>query len=379
MNLAWKDIRRQLPRFLATALGLGLLYAIVLAMGGIYRGMVEDAVLLVDRSDADLWIVQRDTRGPFAERSVVSPSLEARARAVPGVASARSFTTITVQREREGRPLRTTLVGLDWPDDRGQRLPLVAGRPLATAHRELVVDQSLGLALGDAVALGDDVYRVVGLVTGMVGSGGDPLAFASDADVLRIQAYLPPEAVRLDRAGGGAGLASPPLVSAVLVRVAPGHDLEAVRRRIAAWPDVSVYSSEEQRALLLGGVIDKARRQIGLFRGLLAIVSSIIVSLVVFNMTVAKTREIALLKLMGAKLRVIVAMIVEQALLLGVLGYGFAVLVAQIAFERFPRRVVVGPEEYAGVFALVIAIGLIASVAGVRRALSISPTTILAG
>lgn len=379
MNLAWKDVRRQLPRFLATSFGLGLLFAIVLAMGGIYRGMVEDAVLLIDRSGADLWIVQRDTRGPFAERSVVSPSVETRARAVPGVAWARVFTTTTVQREHAGRPFRTTLVGLAWPDDRGAGLPLVAGRALATGHRELIADQSLALALGETIALGDDDYRVVGLLKGMVSSGGDGLAFVSNGDLLRIQGHLPAEAVRLDRAAGGGGVAAPALVSAVQVRVSPGRDVADVQRRMGSWADVSVYTSDEQRGLLLSGVVDKARRQIGLFRALLVIVSSIVVSLVVFNMTVAKTREIALLKLMGARLSVIVSMIVQQALLLGALGYGVAVLVAQLAFERFPRRVVVGREEYLGVLALVVAIALVASMAGVRRALTISPTTILAG
>jgi putative ABC transport system permease protein len=111
----------------------------------------------------------------------------------------------------------------------------------------------------------------------------------------------------------------------------------------------------------------------------LVVVSSIVVSLVVFNMTVAKTREIALLKLMGARARVVVGMIVQQSLMLGLLAYGFAVLVSQFAFAHFPRRVVVGPQEYVGVFVLTLAIGLLASLAAVRRAFNISPMTILAG
>ncbi len=379
MNLAWKDIRRQWPRFIATAVGLGLLYAIVLAMGGIYRGMVTDAVVLIDATGADLWLVQRDTQGPFAERSTVSPSLELRARAVPGVEWARSFVTATIQREHQGRALRATLVGLAWPDDRGDSIPLVAGRTLRRAHRELVADRSLGLGLGEVVPLGDETYTVVGLAAGMVGSGGDPLLFGTVSDVSRIQAYEAPEALRLRRATSSEGRLDASLVSAVLVRVAPGEDVLEVRRRVASWPDVSVTTQEEQRALLLGGVIDKARRQIGLFRGLLAIVSSIIVSLVVFNMTVAKTHEIALLKLMGAKLSVIVGMIVQQSLLLGLLGYAVALGIAEVAFPYFPRRVVVGPAEYAGVLVLVLVIGLLASAAAVRRALSIPATTILAG
>lgn len=377
MNLAAKDLRHQWKRFLATAAGLGLLFAIVLAMGGIYRGMIEDAVVLVDVMGADLWVVQRDTRGPFAERSVVPDVLETRARGVPGVRWARAFTTLTVQREHQGRVIRLSLVGLSWPEDRGDDLTLERGRPIRAPHREIVVDRSLGLGLGEELALGDDTYRVVGIGRGLVASGGDALGFVTQSDIDRIQAHLAPEAQRLARLTGTT--ASAPGVSAILVRVAPGASLEAVRARIAAWSDVSVHTTAEQRALLLEGVVDKARRQIGLFRALLAIVSGIVVSLVIFNMTVAKTREIALLKLMGAPLAMVVGMIVQQSLLLSTLAYAVALAISQVAFPHFPRRVVVGPEEMAGVFVLAIVIALLASLAAIRRALRIPPTTVLAG
>lgn len=377
MNLAAKDLRHQWKRFLATAAGLGLLFAIVLAMGGIYRGMIEDAVVLVDVMGADLWVVQRDTRGPFAERSVVPDVLETRARGVPGVRWARAFTTLTVQREHQGRVIRLSLVGLSWPEDRGDDLTLERGRPIRAPHREIVVDRSLGLGLGEELALGDDTYRVVGIGRGLVASGGDALGFVTQSDIDRIQAHLAPEAQRLARLTGTT--ASAPGVSAILVRVAPGASLEAVRARIAAWSDVSVHTTAEQRALLLEGVVDKARRQIGLFRALLAIVSGIVVSLVIFNMTVAKTREIALLKLMGAPLAMVVGMIVQQSLLLSTLAYAVALAISQVAFPHFPRRVVVGPEEMAGVFVLALVIALLASLAAIRRALRIPPTTVLAG
>lgn len=377
MNLAWRDVSHQKPRFLATAVGLGLLFAVVLAMGGIYRGMVEDAVVLVDAMDADLWVVQRDTRGPFAERSVIPRSLETRAHGVPGVASARLFTTLTIEPMHRGRPLRMTLVGLDHPDDNVAPSRLIAGRPLERAHREVVVDKTLGLSLGESVRLGDDDYRVVGISRGLLGSGGDGLAFVTEADLGRIEAYRVPEAVRLAREAGLAG--SRPGVSAMLVNVRPGVSVASVRARIERWDDVSVHDSAEQRDFLLLGVVDKARRQIGLFRALLAIVSGIVVSLVIFNMTVAKTREIALLKLMGARTSLVSGMILQQSLLLTALAYTVALFLAQVAFPHFPRRVVVGTQEYLGVLALSLVIALFASIAAIRRALAIPPTTILAG
>lgn len=377
MNLAWKDVRHQWPRFLATALGLGLLFTIVLAMGGIYRGMVEDATVLVNTMDADLWLVQRGTHGPFAERSVLPRSVEVRARGVPGVLSARRFSTLTIEPVHEGRPLRMTLVGLDHPRDRVPERVLIAGRPLERSHREIVVDRSLGLALGERVILGDDSYRVVGVGRGLVSSGGDGLAFVTDPDLVRIESYRVPEARRVARTAGLAEAS--PALSAVLVDVRPGATVESVRAHIARWDDVAVYDTEQQRQFLLLGVVDKARRQIGLFRTLLAIVSAIVVSLVIFNMTVAKTREIALLRLMGARTSLVAGMILQQSMLLGVLAYLVALVLSQIAFPHFPRRVVVGPQELLGILALAMAIAVLASLAAIRRALKIPPTTILAG
>ena len=47
MNLALKDIRHNLGRFALTTVGVGLLLMIVMGMGGIYRGVIEDATLLI--------------------------------------------------------------------------------------------------------------------------------------------------------------------------------------------------------------------------------------------------------------------------------------------------------------------------------------------
>ena len=44
MNLALKDIRHGLFRFVLTCFGLGLLMTVVLAMIGIYNGLVSDAL-----------------------------------------------------------------------------------------------------------------------------------------------------------------------------------------------------------------------------------------------------------------------------------------------------------------------------------------------
>ncbi|PTE12602.1 ABC transporter permease, partial [Phaeovulum veldkampii DSM 11550] len=71
MNLALKDIRHGLFRFVLTCFGLGLLMTVVLAMIGIYNGLVADALAVVEAPAADVWVVEAGTKGPFAEASSI--------------------------------------------------------------------------------------------------------------------------------------------------------------------------------------------------------------------------------------------------------------------------------------------------------------------
>ena len=71
MNLAVRDIRHGLFRFVLTCFGLGLLMTVVLAMIGIYNGLVADALAVVKAPAADVWVVEAGTQGPFAEASSI--------------------------------------------------------------------------------------------------------------------------------------------------------------------------------------------------------------------------------------------------------------------------------------------------------------------
>jgi putative ABC transport system permease protein len=111
MNLAVRDVEYRFGRFLLTALGLGLLLATVMAMGGIYRGMVEDALSIVRAPGADLWVVQKDTNGPFAESSRIPDDLYKVIRAVPGVREASPIAFQSLQLEYEAKPIRAQIIG----------------------------------------------------------------------------------------------------------------------------------------------------------------------------------------------------------------------------------------------------------------------------
>jgi putative ABC transport system permease protein len=404
VNLAAKDIRHNAGRFALTAAGIGMLLMIVMGMGGIYRGMIEDATLLTRQIGADFWLVEHGSRGPFAEESHVPASLVHRALAVPGVRSAREFVQHTIQRMHEGQPLRTTVVGLSWPWDKGQWAPLVAGRWLAQSHFEMIADESLDLHLQERVRLGREIYTVVGVSRGMIDLGGDGICLFTVADAETIQSENPNEAIRLDRAARyvrgeqsdlgtqqpsimdpyhrspvGVPDTSLPQLSAVIVQVAPGADAAAVAATLSGWPDVAVYSQADEERFLLEGAVDKARQQIALFRMLLTFIAAIIMALILYTLTLEKLHSIALLKLIGASNLAILGMILQQSLLLGAAGYVLAYGLGLKVFPHFPRRVILVREDLVELALMVLAISLASSVLGIVRALRVEPHEALAG
>jgi putative ABC transport system permease protein len=387
-----------------TTLGIGTLLMIVMGMGGIYRGLTTEATQLVETVGADIWVVQRGTRGPFAEMSRVPTSLVNRVAAVPGIAQAREFVYHTIQRPRAGKPLRASVLGLDWPTDRGSWLPLVAGRSLAQSHFEMIADQSLGLTLGERMRLGKDTYMVVGLTGGMSDPSGNGFMFFTVADSQAVQFDQPGEAIRLERqarrsraaqidlgktqpsmleraAGPGSMLPAlpPSQISAVMARIAPGAEEAAVMKTINAWADVSAYTRADESRMLLMGVVERSRRQLGLFRVLLTTVSGIIMALILYTLTMDKLHDIALLKLIGAPNRVIMGLILQQAIILGALGYGIAYLLGQKVYPYFPRRVILTHEDLLVLAGVVLGISVLASLLGIWKALRVQPNVALLG
>ena len=387
MELALKDIRRHLGKFFATIVGVAMLLAIVLVMNGIYQGNIQDGVWLIDNTDADLWVVERGRGGPFNEASRIPLDSYKSVAATPGVARASPLALYTAQREINGREQQFTVIGYDIFGGAGGPGRLVQGRTIAAPHYEMVADRKLGLQLGDRVPLGTDHYTVVGLTGGAVDSGGNPLVYLALADAQKVQFEQDKRAInaataanlqRLDRAGYTAEQAARllPLLSAgtstinaVLVKLAPGADGAAVARHIRDWLYFNVYTTGEERALMLEGKLSRMSAVLGLFRSLLMLVSIVIIALIVYVLTIEKIKSIATLKLIGAPNGLIVRLIMTQSLLLTLASFVIAYLLRDLIAPGFPRTLAFLPAETAITFMVMLVGGVLASLMAVWHAL----------
>ena len=396
INLASRDIAHGLGRYLLTSLGLGLLIGVTLSMAGIYRGMVEDAKVLLHSSAADIWVVQQHTLGPFAESSNLHDDVYRGLLGLPGVAATGNVTFLTMQVKRGRDDVRVMISGFE-PGRPGEPTLLVAGRPLTRSHYEAIADVMTGFKIGDRIRIRRNEYTVVGLTRRMVSTSGDPMVFIPLKDAQEAQFLKDNEAIRNDRSrlAANPSLNRPGVpgllaaveanqfsnhnVNAVLVQVQPGWDPRAVADNIRRWKYLQAYTSGDMEEILIAKLIATSARQIAVFLMILALVTAAIVALIIYTMTLAKIKEIAVLKLIGTKNTTIAGMILQEALGLGLIGFVMGKLVATLWGPYFPKYVLLLNADAVRGFAAIMAICALASILGIRAALRVDPAEAIGG
>jgi putative ABC transport system permease protein len=396
ISLAGRDILHAWQRFLLTGLGLGLLVGVTLSMAGIYRGMVDDARALLRNSGADLWVVQKDTQGPYAESSSLHDDVYRSILAQPGVAKAANVTYLTMQVRHGNSDVRAMVVGFEQGQP-GEPPFLVAGRPVNRSHYEAVADVKTGFQLGETIRIRRHSYTVVGLTKRMVSSGGDPMVFIPLKDGQETQFLKDNEAIRNDQARTEANPslnrpAVPGLleaiqasqgtshsVNAVLVQLQDGQSPDAVAEPIRRWLHLQTFTQAEMEEILVAKLIATSAKQIGMFLVILSIVSAAVVAFIIYTMTLGKLREIAVLKLIGTRDRMIAWMILQQALGLGLIGFIVGKTVATVWAPFFPKYVLLEPGDAVRGFFLVMVICALASTLAIRAALRVDPATAIGG
>jgi len=398
MDLAIYDLKLHKGRFIATIIGVGLLFTIVLAMNGLYRGNIYEGLAVIKATNPDLWVVERFRGGPFNEQSTMSEYYHYSVKAVPGVEQASPFIYYTLERQIGYQSRHFSIIGYDIISGMGGPQKVVAGRGIRHAHYEMVADKKLGARLGDRVLLGLHTYTVVGLTQGAIDTNGDPLVYLSLPDAQEMAYQKDNEEVRTQRerltrtlngqkslspvaAANLSGALAPDthIINAVLVRLKPGADRIAVADHIRQWLYFSVFTTDEEIQLMLKGRLAGMTKQLLLFRTLLMIVSVVIISLVIYTFTMEKIRSIAVMKLIGAPNQVIIRLVMEQSMLLTISAFLFALVLINQTYPYFPKTILLVPSDEIITFIVVFFGGILASILGLLQALKTQPALALGG
>jgi putative ABC transport system permease protein len=341
-----RDLQFRWRRFLVAVLVTALVFGIALVFDGVNRSIRNEPGRLVDVFGADVWVVADGASGPFTTTEVISTDVADELHGTAGIEQADpvvvSRTTLDLDDETDVNLIGYVPGGLGTPD-------VVEGRN-AEVPGEVIIGSAVDLEVGDTFELGDQEMEVVGRAEGLRFFFGVPSIFA------------PIENVQ-DVIFGGQ-----PLAMAVAVL----GDPETV-------PDGTALRTNEQAEDDLKRVSESGAQTINFVNLLLWLITAGIIGSVIFLAALERVRDFAVLGAVGAPKREIVGSLVLEAIVLSFLSAALAIPLAFVVSLGLPFPAEITALAMLKLFGVALAVGLLASLAGVRRALTTDPALAFGG
>src|SRR5882672_2023352 len=306
-NLVVSNIRQRPIRTLVSVVGVALGVCLVMLFTGLARGMSNDLQRRASNMRAEIIFTRPGSMQLFGSTANLSTRYVENLKQIEGVQEALPVIKYIFQGGGSGMGFEQ-IEGVEWePFARINELHLDAGRP-PQAPGEIVIDEVKArnnkLKVGDTMKLfGGKPYRIVGIYSPESGAR-----------------------VKMTLAAMQEALESPGKASYILVKVVnPNDELKVAERINAALPGNKIQLTRD-----LFTSLEKSIPYLGVFLRILvvlaAVVSALVVMLAMYTTITERTREIGILKALGASRRYIVFIIESEALLISAVGLlaGFA-------------------------------------------------------
>ncbi len=371
--LARRNLFHDKVRLVVTVTGIVFAVVLIVVELGLFVGFTETTSALVDNSGADLWIASKhvpyvELGVPFSERKLYQ------ARAVPGVADAQKLIVHWTQWKRpDGRNESVQIVGLN-PD-------AYLGRPW-----NLVEGRAEDLKRPDAIIL-DDIYKNklqvsgVGEVFEMDGKRARVVGFTHGIRSFTTSPYV---FTTFKRAQQYAGVNDDQTVY-ILVKLAPAANLEAVRRGLLAHlTDVEVFTNSEfSRMTQIYWMFTTGAGVAVLLAALLGlVVGFVVVAQTIYATTVDHLKEFGTLKAMGAPNSYVYKVIITQAAISAVMGYGLGMIVSAFVVKASQQggAAILMPWPMAvGMFFLTLTMCIGAALVSINKVTRLDPAMVFKG
>jgi putative ABC transport system permease protein len=361
-NLIINNIRQRPLRALVSVAGVALGVALVMLFTGLSRGMSNDLQRRSSNLRAEIIFTRQGGMELTSSNSNLSTKYVDELLRIDGVESAVPAIRYVFE---GGRGFGFEFIeGVDWEPFAAQNgLQLSEGRA-PSAVDEIVIDETKAqnnkTGVGGAISIfGGKPYRIVGV-------------YAPEAGAR----------VKMSLAAMQDAMESPGKCSYIFVKAREGVDAATLARRItAALPGNKIQFTSDLPMFNL----EKSIPFLGVFLrslvALSAIVSGLVVMLAMYTTITERTREIGVLKALGASRGYIVGLIEQEALVISLLGL-VAGFIVSLAAGFLVHRAYGLPFEYGWRWALVAASigvggGLLGALYPAMRAASLDAVTAL--
>jgi putative ABC transport system permease protein len=335
-----RDLQWRHRRFVIAVAATSIVFAMTLLLAGVNRSLHDEPARILSVLRADRWLVAAQTSGPFTTSTAIPASMAEDVAQTTGVTRADPIvllhSTVTRPTLRDVNVIGYNPTGIGAPNITSGRRP--------QAPDEAVADEALGWHLGQRVDLGGQRLKVMGLAQGITYYFGTPTLFVPLANAQQI-------------AFGGR-----PLAMAIVTRGVP-HDIPSGLRMM----------SNDQVATDLLRPSKTATQSIYFIDVLLWVVAAGIIGSIVYLSALERTRDFAVLKATGTTNASLLAGLALQAALVSLASVMLAIVVAKLLAPVFPFTVAITIGAILTLALLSVGVALLASLAGLRRAVTVDP------
>jgi putative ABC transport system permease protein len=343
LTAALRDLQWRKRRFVIAIVGTGLVFAMTLVLTGLANGFRVEATRTVDSLGIDAFVVKSGATGPFLGSSAF-PYTKLQ---VPGVTTAVPLVYGSATMPDGGSARSVNVFGAP---ERGPGMPAMEqGRPPIEPH-EAAVSSTMRKPIGNTIEIGSRNIEIVGIVDDSTALAGQSNVFLT---VTGAQTLL---------------FSGQQLISSIGVVGSPERAPSGFRlvNRTGAIDDLL-------RALT------GARKAMSLMAGLLWVVAAMIVGSMIYMSALERTRDFAVFKAVGVPTRSILAGLAMQAVIVAVLSALLGGVLSVLLGPLFPMRVDIPQLAFILLPVVAITIGVLASLAGLRRAVVVDPAMAFGG
>lgn len=370
VSIARKNLFHDKIRFVVAQAGITLAVVLITIQIGVYLAFLANTSVLIDHTEADIWVTARglenfDFGRPFSEKKLYE------VREVPGVLWADKYMlAFGYWKTPTGSQETVQMVGFNPETLVGAPWDIVRGNPQDVKYfNSVFYDQAetnrLGdLPIGAETEINNRRVRVVGITRGARSFIQSPYIFTSFKNVLNLSFINKGNTVY------------------VLAKVAPGYSVQEVKQRLAEnLKDVDVHTTDE--------FSKKTRRywtvNTGMGTALLAVallglvIGTVIVGNTIYTATTEHLKEFGTFKAMGASNWNLYKIIIEQALVNSVVGYGMGMFVSYWVIQAMRKgnlQVLLPWPVLVGVYVVTALMCLGSSVLSIYKVTKIDPALV---
>jgi putative ABC transport system permease protein len=408
-SIARKNLFEDIPRFLVAQAGIMFAVSLVTIQTGILNGFVRSTGILIDRSNADIWVSNKD----MVELELTLPipyGHVALAQQVPGVARAEALLLGGgTWRSPQGDITLVRTFGFEPNGQLFGDFQVVDGnvsaltQPYTVMADESSLDSLNVQGVGSTGTLGSLAVKIVGLTQDSQSIASSAYLFTSLENAkaytignrtanlnCRLEAgQFLCNSIYNDSPDSNPVSAKPtPLtatdpISYVLVRAKSGVDLDTLKQRLEqALPGTHAYTKAE--------MVERTRNYwvkrtgIGFILGLGAtvgvVVGMVIVGQILYSSVSDHMKEFATLKAMGVSDKVVYSIIIQQALWMSVLGYipslALCMGLGAWTFATQGIMILITPITAAGIFGVTVFMCVGSALFAIQKVTRVDPAIV---